>query len=199
MYQKKVAAQRLLINELKFMISITPIDDPERNLQIQNLKAMNEVLKIAVADLIGVKEEIVAKDLAASTKNKVANNFIDLTIARVLGGDDNNNNSSDTPPFQIDHSLEQHDGEGNEKNKTASATPISSNKKSKLLSDMNITTPAASSEASATTSSSAYGETQAQLVGFSIPTWNLKDVEGSPLLDKTNGGDRHLFEENNEI
>ena len=72
LYQKKVAAQRLLINELKFMISITPIDDPERNLQIQNLKAMNEVLKIAVADLIGVEEEIVAKDLAASTKNKVA-------------------------------------------------------------------------------------------------------------------------------
>ena len=98
----------------------------------------------------------------------MTNNFIDLTIARVLGGDDNNNNSSDTPLKEDTNSLE---GDGKEK-KTALATPTLSNKKSRLLCDsMNITTPAASSEAPATTSSSAYGKTQAQLVGFSIPTW----------------------------
>ena len=190
LYQKKVAAQRMLINELKFMISITPIDDPERNLQIQNLKAMNEGLKMAVAELIGAEEKIVAKDLAASTNNKVANNFIDLTIARVLGDNDNNNASGDT--FQIDLTLEDE-----KKEKSTSATPISSNKKSRLLCNMNITTPAAS-EASATTSSSAYGETPAQL-GISIPTFCLTNVEVSPLLDNTSGDDYHLFEGDNEI
>ncbi len=48
----------MLINELKFMISITLIDDPKCTLQIWNLKAMNHVLKIAVADFIGAEEEI---------------------------------------------------------------------------------------------------------------------------------------------
>jgi hypothetical protein len=185
LYQKKVTAQRMLINEQKFMISITAIDDPERKLQIQNLKAMNDGLKTAVAELIGAEEEIVAKDLAASTKHKASNNFIDLTIARVLGGDGDNNDSCETP-FKIDLTL---DDEGKEK--TTSATPISSNKKSRLLCAAddrnNITTPAAS-EASATTSSSVYEETHAHLVGFSIPTWHLKNDEGSPLLDDDNDG-----------
>jgi hypothetical protein len=160
---KKVAAQRMQINELKFMISITSIDDPKLNLQIQNLKVMNKVLKIAVADLSSAEEEIVAMDLEASTKNKVASNFIDLTIARVLGGNANSNNST-VLPVHIDLSL---DDKGKEK-KTA-VTPILSNKKSRLLCDMNIATQAAS-EASATMSSSAYAEIQAKLVGFSIPT-----------------------------
>lgn len=185
LYQKKVTAQRMLINEQKFMISITAIDDPERKLQIQNLKAMNDGLKTAVAELIGAEEEIVAKDLAASTKHKASNNFIDLTIARVLGGDGDNNDSCETP-FKIDLTL---DDKGKEK--TTSATPISSNKKSRLLCAAddrnNITTPAAS-EASATTSSSVYEETHAHLVGFSIPTWHLKNDEGSPLLDDNNDG-----------
>jgi hypothetical protein len=35
----------------------------------------------------------------------VANDFIDLTIARVLGGNDNNKNDSGKTPFQIDLSL----------------------------------------------------------------------------------------------
>lgn len=61
----------MLINELlKFIISITSIDDPESSLQIQNLKVMNKGLKIAVAELIGAEEEKVAKDLAAFTKKK---------------------------------------------------------------------------------------------------------------------------------
>ncbi len=124
----------------------------------------------------------------------MAKHCINLTIARVLGGDADNNNSSDIP-FQIDLLL---DDKGKEK-KTASATPFLSNKKSRLLCDMNITTPAASETSATTTSSSAYAETQAQLVGFSIPTFCLKDIEGSPLLDKSNGDDCHLFEENNEI
>ena len=99
----------------------------------------------------------------------MTNNFINPTIARVLGGD----------------------GE-----KTTLATPISSNKKSRLwcADDMNIAaTP------SATISLSVNEETQTQLIGFSIPTWNFKNVEGSPLLDNINENDRHIFEESNEI
>ncbi len=150
LYQKKVAAQRMLINEQKFMISITTIDDPERYSQIQNLKVMNEGLKLAVAELIGAEEEIVAKDLAASTKNKVANNFIDRTIARVLGGDEHNKNDSGETLFQIDLFLEDKKMEN-----ASSETPVLSNKRSRMLCDTkNITTPAAL-DASATTSLSA--------------------------------------------
>ncbi len=123
----------MLINEQKFMITITTIDDPGCNSQIQNLKVMNEGLKLAVAELIGAEEEIVAKDLAASTQNKVANNFIDLTIARLLGGNDDNKNDSGETSFQIDLSLEDEKME-----KATSATPISLNKRSRMLCDTNI-------------------------------------------------------------
>ncbi len=193
LYQKKVAAQRMMINKQKFTISITTIDDPGLNSQIQNLRVMNEGLKLAVAELIGAEEEIVAKDLAASSKNKVANNFIDLTIARVLGGNVKDKNDSGETPFQIDLSLEDEKME-----KATSATPISSNKRSRMLCDTNITTPVAS-EASVTTSTSACGEITAQLAGYSIPTFCLANVEVSPLLDNTDGDDCHLSEENNEI
>jgi hypothetical protein len=95
---------------------------------------MNEGLKLAVAELIGAEEEIVAKDLAASTKNKVANNFINLTIARLLNGnDDDNKNDSGETPFQIDPSLDDEKME-----KATSATPILSNKRSRMLCDTNI-------------------------------------------------------------
>ena len=96
-------------------------------------------------------------------------------------------------PFQIDLSLEDEEME-----KATSATPISSNKRSRMLCDTNITTPVAS-EASVTTSTSACGEITAQLAGYSIPTFCLANVEVSPLLDNTDGDDCHLSEENNEI
>ncbi len=73
LYQKKLAAQRMLINELKFMISITLIDDPKCTLQIWNLKAMNDELKIAVADFIGAEEEIDARILRPLQKIKWQN------------------------------------------------------------------------------------------------------------------------------
>lgn len=105
--------------------------------------------------------------------------------------------SGDADDNQIDLSLEDE-----EKEKTSSETPILSNKNSMSMGDsmINITAPAAS-EASAITSSSAHGETQDQLLGFSIPTFCLKDAEGSaPLLDNTYGRDDcHIFEEDNKI
>lgn len=92
MHKKRVGGQQILINELKFMIGNTPPNDPEHKLYMQELKVLNKKLADAVAALIKAEEMIVAgymKQAEMMKKKPPAANFIDLTIAAVLGGEDN--------------------------------------------------------------------------------------------------------------
>jgi hypothetical protein len=77
----------MLIDELKFMISNTPANDPERVVQMHELKELNKELNEAVQNLIAAEEKIVEGDMLVARKTKAANTFIDLTIDGVLGVD----------------------------------------------------------------------------------------------------------------
>ena len=86
----------LMKNVLQYINSITAIDDPEQNLQIQSHKARNEGMKdwLKIMDRLAPKKYCCKGLEACCTKQKMTNNFMALTIARVLGGDDENNKFS---------------------------------------------------------------------------------------------------------
>lgn len=87
-YQKKVAGQRLLLDQLKYMISVTPAEAPDRSELLGQLRVMNTSLTNAVTECLNA-EEAMLKDDAENDAKVVGGNstkfFIDLTIATVLG------------------------------------------------------------------------------------------------------------------
>jgi hypothetical protein len=86
-YQKKVAAQRLLLDQLKYMIDVTPPEAPDRSELLGQLRVMNAALLSAVTECLNA-EEAMLKDDAENDAKVVGGNskfFIDLTIATVLG------------------------------------------------------------------------------------------------------------------
>jgi hypothetical protein len=129
-HQKKVSAQRMLLNEVKFMISITPRNDPEYGLLMRKLIDMNEALSNAATELMNAEETIMKNACVAQEQGKVAT-FIDLTIASVLGMDDENEESLDTAEA--------------DSTSTMRATPLSSNKKTKATTERNHSAPSLTS------------------------------------------------------
>ncbi len=87
LHQKKGSAKNMLIDELKFMISNTPANDPERVVQMHELKELKKELNEAVQNFIAAEEKIVEGDMLVARETKAANTFIDLTIDGVPGVD----------------------------------------------------------------------------------------------------------------
>lgn len=143
LHQKKVSAKKMLIDEVKFMIANTPANDPERVVQMHNLKELNKELNDAVQNLIAAEEKIVEGDMLIALKTKAANTFIDLTIDRVLGVD-TDNNKSDVANANYD-------------------TPLSSNKRKRTVQDESNP-----SSATSRTTSSSLAE---QSLGIGRPIW----------------------------
>ena len=86
-HQKKVAAQRLLLDQLKYLISVTPPEAPDRSELLGQLRVMNAALANAVTECLNA-EEAMLKDTAENDAKVVSSSskfFIDLTIATVLG------------------------------------------------------------------------------------------------------------------
>jgi hypothetical protein len=85
MNKKRVAGQKLLINEHKFLISHLPPDDPQRQLYMQELRIMNQDLAVAINSLITSEQDIIDQAMfdLESRKTKAAE-FVDLTIAAAL-------------------------------------------------------------------------------------------------------------------
>ena len=140
LHQKKVAAKKMMIDEVKFMISNTPANDPERVVQMHDLKELNKELNEAVQNLITAEEKIVEADVLRARKTKAANTFIDLTIDEVFGVN-----------YDVGSGATNYD------------TPLSSNKKRKRTAQDSDP----SSSASHTTSSSL--AEQERLARFEIP------------------------------
>jgi hypothetical protein len=55
-YQKKVTAQRMLLDQLKYMISVTPPDAPDRSELLGQLRVMNAALTNAVTECLNAEE-----------------------------------------------------------------------------------------------------------------------------------------------
>ena len=59
LYQKKVSAKQMIINEIKFMINNTPANDPEHITLINELKTLNSrALNKTATNLITAEEKI---------------------------------------------------------------------------------------------------------------------------------------------
>jgi hypothetical protein len=85
-YQKKVAAQRMLIEQIRYTISVTPAEAPNRHELLERLNLLNTALANAVTECLNAEEEMLNKNAAAKDQKVVAaKSFIDLTIATVLG------------------------------------------------------------------------------------------------------------------
>jgi len=86
-YQKKVAAQRMLIEQIKYTISVTPAEAPNRTELLEQLNVLNSAFTNAVTECLNAEEEMLKKTAAAKDDEKLvaAKSFIDLTIATVLG------------------------------------------------------------------------------------------------------------------
>ena len=85
MNKKRVAGQKLLINEHKFLIQHTPADDPQCHLYMQELRSMNQELGNAIRTLRTSEQDIIDQAMfdVESRKTK-ASEFVDLTIATAL-------------------------------------------------------------------------------------------------------------------
>ena len=70
-YQKKVAAQRMLLDQLKYMISVSPPDAPDSSELLGQLRDMNMALTKAVTECLNAEEAIVEDD-AEDYETKVA-------------------------------------------------------------------------------------------------------------------------------
>ena len=85
MNKKRVAGQKLLINEHKFLISHLPNDDPQRLLYMQELRIMNQALAEAINTLTTSEQDIINQAMFDSeTRKSKASEFVDLTIAAAL-------------------------------------------------------------------------------------------------------------------
>ena len=85
-YQRTVTAQRMLIEQLKYTISVTPPEAQNRHELLQRLNALNTALTNAVAKCLNAEEEMLKNEAGArSEKGVAAKSFIDPTIATVLG------------------------------------------------------------------------------------------------------------------
>ncbi|KAI2505332.1 hypothetical protein MHU86_9132 [Fragilaria crotonensis] len=139
-YQKKVAAQRLLLLEqLKYMISVTPPEAPDRSELLGQLRVMNAALASAVTECLNA-EEAILKDDAENDAKVVGSNskfFIDLTIATVLGTAAEDDNCEVIAVTQerdstVNASSSAVSSSSTKRNANHSGlTPISSNKKRK--------------------------------------------------------------------
>ena len=87
MNKKRVAGQRLLINEHKFLIlSNLPSNDTQCLLYMQELRIMNQALAVAIEMLTSSEQDIILDQAmfdSESRKSKAAE-FVDLTIAAAL-------------------------------------------------------------------------------------------------------------------
>ena len=55
LHQKRVAAKRMMIDEVKFMISNTPANDPERVVQMHDLKELNNPAETRTVLSLGIQ------------------------------------------------------------------------------------------------------------------------------------------------
>ena len=141
-YQKKVAAQRMLIEQIRYTISVTPAEAPNRTDLLEQLNVLNAALTNAVAECLNAEEEMLNKNAAAKDQKVVAaKSFIDLTIATVLGAAEEEEDD-DCEIIGVAHQKKK----GSVANASASSvlstkkrkanpsgsTPLSSNKKRKV-------------------------------------------------------------------
>jgi hypothetical protein len=121
-YQKKVTAQRMLLDQLKYMISVTPPDAPDRSELLGQLRVMNAALTNAVTECLNAEEAMLKEDVENDSKvvgGHHSKNFIDLTIATLLGG-----TAAEEDNCEIIAVTQERDS-----SVTASASVVSSNKK----------------------------------------------------------------------
>jgi hypothetical protein len=126
-----VAAQRMLIEQIKYTISITPAEAPNcTELLLEQVNVLNIAFINTVTECLNAEEEILEKSAAKKNEKVVeAKLFIDLTIATVLGTAED---EEDDCEIIVNASACSVLSNKKMKANLSGLTPISSNKKRKV-------------------------------------------------------------------
>ena len=125
----------MLLDQLKYVISVTPPEAPDRSELLGQLRVMNAALASAVTECLNAEEAMLKDDAENDAKVVESNSkfFIDLTIATVLGTAAEEDNCEVIAVTQErDHDSSSAVLSSTKRNANPSGfTPISSNKKRK--------------------------------------------------------------------
>ncbi len=84
MHLKKVTGKQTIIQEQKFLIEATALDDPSRQLYLMELRKLNQELARAIEDLAFAEEQIIDDEVAEASNLNNVDLLIDATISSIL-------------------------------------------------------------------------------------------------------------------
>jgi hypothetical protein len=84
MHLKKVTGKQTMVQEQKFLINATALDDPSRQLYRMELRKLNQELASAIDDLAFAEEQIIDDEVAEASNVDNVDLLIDATISSIL-------------------------------------------------------------------------------------------------------------------